>query len=42
MTSPQLSLLPARGDDRWAFLAALELAAGGVFEFGEGIGVNAD
>lgn len=38
MTSPKFSLLPASGDDRLALLAALELAARGVLEFGQGVG----
>ena len=38
MTSPQRSLLPARGDDRGPFLCALELVAGGDMQFGEVVG----
>ena len=33
MTSPKLGLLPASGDDRFALLAALELASSGVLQF---------
>ena len=34
-TSPQASLNPARGDDRWAVLGALELVASGCVDFVE-------
>jgi hypothetical protein len=40
MTSPQLRLLPTGSDDRFAFLAAPELAAGGVFELGQRAGIE--
>jgi hypothetical protein len=40
MTSPKLGLLPASGDDRFALLAALELASGGVLQFGQVVGAE--
>ena len=38
MTLKQLSLSPARSDDGASALPGFELAAGGVSEFGQGIG----
>jgi len=38
MTSPQRSLLPARGDDRGPFLCAIEFVAGSDMQFGEVVG----
>lgn len=35
MTSPKLGLFPAGSDDRFALLAALELASSGVLQFGQ-------
>ena len=40
MTSPQLGLLSAGGDHRSSLLAALEFAASGVLEFGQGVGTE--
>lgn len=40
MTSPQFSLLPAGGDDRFALLAALELVSSGVLQFGQIVGAE--
>lgn len=40
MTSPKLGLLPASSDDRFALLAALELASSGVLQFGQVVGAE--
>src|SRR5487761_2367788 len=40
MTLPELSLFPARGDDRLPALTAAQLAAGGELELGERVGAE--
>lgn len=40
MTSPQLDLLPACGDDRFSLSCAPEFAPSGVLEFGQNVGTE--
>jgi len=40
MTLPKFGLLPTGGDDRFALLAAFELASSGVLQFGQVVGAE--